>query len=124
MRVSWTKFAHQEKRWLCGSCFFCCRPRRDLTPCYRRERITPLSKCNDLQEAGGPLSPWWSVQARSLPYRNPYSDFTIIHTALRLPPVKVALTYAGPIVSTSSREQKVLPPPAAVQLLDKAPACC
>ena len=34
------------------------RPRRDLNPCYRRERTIPLSKCNDLQEAGGPVSYW------------------------------------------------------------------
>ncbi len=39
------------------SLFFCWRPRRDLNPCYRRERTTSISKSNDLQEAGGHLSP-------------------------------------------------------------------
>jgi hypothetical protein len=33
------------------------RLRRDLNPCYRRERTTTLRKYNDLQEAGGHLSP-------------------------------------------------------------------
>jgi hypothetical protein len=33
------------------------RPRRDLNPCYRRERTTTIRKYNDLQEAGGHLSP-------------------------------------------------------------------
>jgi hypothetical protein len=43
------KFAQTtEKVW---------RPRRDLNPCYRRERTTTISKSNDLQEAGGHLSP-------------------------------------------------------------------
>src|SRR3989454_8360568 len=42
------------------------RPRRDLNRCYRRERTIPLSKCNDLQEAGGPVSHWESLQATSL----------------------------------------------------------
>src|ERR1700728_3385672 len=31
------------------------RPRRDLNPCYRRERTTTIRKYNDLQEAGGHL---------------------------------------------------------------------
>ncbi len=53
------------------------RPRRDLNPCYRRERTATIRKFNDLQEAGGPVSHWKSVQAVSLPYRNPYRDFTI-----------------------------------------------
>ncbi len=93
---------HDQKRRDFRSLLECWRPRRDLNPCYRRERTTPLSKYNDLEEAGGTVSPCWSVQARLLPYRNPYRDFRIIHTALRLPPVKVACTYTGPIVSTSS----------------------
>jgi hypothetical protein len=33
------------------------RPRCDLNPCYRRERTTTIRKYNDLQEAGGHLSP-------------------------------------------------------------------
>ena len=33
------------------------RPRRDLNPRYRRERTTTIRKYNDLQEAGGTLSP-------------------------------------------------------------------
>jgi hypothetical protein len=74
------------------------RPRRDLNPCYRCERTIPLSKCNALQETGGTVSPWWSLQARSLPCRNRYRDFTIIHTALRLPPVKPACTYTGVVL--------------------------
>jgi hypothetical protein len=32
---------------------------------------------DDFQEAGGPVSPWKSVQAVSKPYRNPYRDFVI-----------------------------------------------
>jgi hypothetical protein len=48
------------------------RPRRDLNPCYRRERTTTISKSNDLQEAGGHLSPCKSVHAERSTYRNPY----------------------------------------------------
>ena len=34
----WIKLDHEEKRWCCGSLLFYWRPRRDLNPCYRRER--------------------------------------------------------------------------------------
>ena len=50
------------------------RPRRDLNPCYRRERTTTIRKYNDLQEAGGHLSPCESVQANTFTYRNPYRE--------------------------------------------------
>jgi hypothetical protein len=33
------------------------RPRRNLNPCYRRERTTTIRKYNDLQEAGRHLGP-------------------------------------------------------------------
>jgi hypothetical protein len=50
------------------------RPRRNLNPCYRRERTTTIRKYNDLQEAGGHLSPCQSVEANTLTYRNPYRE--------------------------------------------------
>ncbi len=58
----------------CSCKLFIWRPRRDLNPCYRRERTTTIRKYNDLQEAAGDLSPCSSVQANSFTYRNPYRE--------------------------------------------------
>jgi hypothetical protein len=48
--------------------------RFDLKPRRRRERTTTIRKYNDLQEAGGHLSPCESVQANTFTYRNPYRE--------------------------------------------------
>jgi hypothetical protein len=50
------------------------RPRRDLNPCYRRERTTTTNKSNDLREAGGHLSPCRSARTERSTYRNPYRE--------------------------------------------------
>ena len=46
--AKWTKLDHEENWGFRASCLFCWRPRRDLNPCYRRERASFSQQLNDI----------------------------------------------------------------------------
>ncbi len=63
---------------------FCWRPRRDLNPCYRRERASPTWRFNNLEGAGGAVRPL-KLRRKSLSLHDCYMKSETCSLPLRPP---------------------------------------